>query len=722
MSTPLSNSPGNNTIDSEPVFQSWSPIPALSSFTYFMTGSGSVQQQVVTIKLRDYIGVDAFSQYTNFRYTIRKNYLSGAFATWLVNFSPDFNFNSGVFTDIESNGLSGNIAFNIRNLNLLVPGYYKANLSFDVYGRKATGSWELIDFYTYNVKLDVYATNSVTFTPSVININHYQDTASPVVPIAMNGPTWKLTGPDKYILSSDDPAVIITSRSVGTELIYEASGTGAKTVNLSLSNFFNTNAAIGSVHLHKSIAVNSNSTVIGSIGINVTLLNEGQFEVNPSELTFDATKGIFEPEEQFVNVFCTSEYSVQSPPWLIVTTDVLGDGNLPGIKVVPLPTASMEGGIYNADIILTAIIDGIPSQINLPVTYTLLGYINLPYIENNFNFTLDGSFVHMHTLNLGTYFDFLLKGTFSNFYTNEVFERIIPLKVPLLKGMQKFNIGEGIHRMMRRADELQIDNPNQYKLAKIGFEIYEKELESGTTVRQLVTDNIYNFVAGPKPKMISNHAILSVNEKPMRVYPHSVQYLNLLIPSGSALLKVLKNGSEVLIRTISTTDNIVSEKLDFFELGAKQGDKFECRLMVGDLYISKFYHVFPEGLEKNIIFWEDNFLLKSVMDFGGKFEIKSEREMKTQVLYKNLAEVLMNLESKKISKITINTGFILETDIESVDELMSAKRAWLQLHGELIDLVPVGKTLVEKDSDRELISFDVEFQINRKYNEKIYSF
>ena len=144
--------------------------------------------------------------------------------------------------------------------------------------------------------------------------------------------------------------------------------------------------------------------------------------------------------------------------------------------------------------------------------------------------------------------------------------------------------------------------------------------------------------------------------------------------------------------------------------------------MVGDLYISKFYHVFPEGLEKNIIFWEDNFLLKSVMDFGGKFEIKSEREMKTQVLYKNLAEVLMNLESKKISKITINTGFILETDIESVDELMSAKRAWLQLHGELIDLVPVGKTLVEKDSDRELISFDVEFQINRKYNEKIYSF
>lgn len=723
MSSPLSNSPGNNTINTEPVFQNWAPLNGTSNFTYFMTGGGVVVPQTVEIKIKDVIGLSTTSQYTHFRYNIRKYYLSGSFASWFGTSSPDFNFDFLQYTPIVANGLSGTVTFNINNVNLLVPGTYKAGLDFLVYGRKASGSWELFDSYVYNVKLAVYATNSVVYSPSVINMVHFQDTASPVVPITVNGPVWKLTAPDKYILSSADPAVTITHQSVGTEMIYKAVGTGQRIVDLSLSDFFNTDAAIGSPNLNTAISVDSNSTLIGTIGVNVTLQNQGQFEVSPTSLSFNGTKGIFEPEEQFVFVHCTSVYTIQSPPWLTITPDVFGPGNMPGIKAVPISTESMEGGIYTGEIILDAVIAGIPSQIRVPVTYVLLGYVDIPYTKEGFNFTLDGTFIQLNTLNTGTYFDFYMKGMFYDFYTNIEKEILVPLKIPLLKGAQKFNIGEGIHRLMRKVDKLQEDSIQQYRLAKVGFEIKEKTLGTEEIIREVTTDLLYDFVAGNKPKMIGDYALLVSNENMTRVTASGYQYLNILMPLGSATLAIFKNKEEHSRRVIASSENLYCEKIVFADLNSKPGDLIECRLIVDNSYLSKSFIVFPEGLEKNVIIWEDLFLLKSLLEFTGKFELKSDFENITQNLFKNLEEILVKIQSKKISKLTINTGFISESDIVSIEDLMLSKKAWLKLaNGDLLYIVPIAKTLVENDSDRDLISFDIEFQINRKYNEKIYSF
>ena len=52
---------------------------------------------------------------------------------------------------------------------------------------------------------------------------------------------------------------------------------------------------------------------------------------------------------------------------------------------------------------------------------------------------------------------------------------------------------------------------------------------------------------------------------------------------------------------------------------------------------------------------------------------------------------------------------------------MRSKRAWLPLADKTIELRPLSKTMVNQDTERELIDYTIEFQINRQYNEETYS-
>jgi hypothetical protein len=349
-------------------------------------------------------------------------------------------------------------------------------------------------------------------------------------------------------------------------------------------------------------------------------------------------------------------------------------------------------------------------------------FVTTPYLRGEKAFTLDPKFFKISSSKLNTYFEFNATIITYDFFTNALNEYFIPQKVILFKGKSEVNIGQIIHRLMRK-----FEKPNdllfQYKLAKLRINCAEKAIVDDTVVRSVTSPEI-TFVAGLS-RGFSNFGFLDFNPKPNRVTNNSFAYLNMLIPSGNYELRTIKNGDLVESIVLPPSENSVLCKKIFFNMHA-QGDIIQYVLdVVGENNESapkKNFIVFPEGNYSNMIVWQDEFLVQKAIECIGTGSIDSEGEFQSQKVFENFVEKLEYLSSSKEVRLVINTGWLLFSDIDTVESLMRSKRAWLIQESNIISLRPIAKKLPKKDLDQELISFPLEFTINRNYDEETYSF
>ena len=123
-------------------------------------------------------------------------------------------------------------------------------------------------------------------------------------------------------------------------------------------------------------------------------------------------------------------------------------------------------------------------------------------------------------------------------------------------------------------------------------------------------------------------------------------------------------------------------------------------------------------MHSNAVVWEDEFLLKQVIEFTGDYLISPDFQTVSQRKYTNLVEHLSNIDTSKVSKLNINSGWLLNTDIDSIESLKRSKKVWIISNGKTINLVPLPGSITTVDSKRELIDYSLEFQINPTYNEE----
>jgi hypothetical protein len=224
--------------------------------------------------------------------------------------------------------------------------------------------------------------------------------------------------------------------------------------------------------------------------------------------------------------------------------------------------------------------------------------------------------------------------------------------------------------------------------------------------------------------LVGNFGFLDFNQKADRVTVNSFYYLNIYIPVGNYEIRVYKNNTLINTIPLPVSDGkIIFKKVTFATF--RQGDVVRYTLNIPNdaatVVPSKTFYVIPTGKYSNHIIWENEYLLQSAFEFTGGAAIKSDFENRTQSLYKNLTEILEIIENTKINKISINTGWIIKDSIDTIESLMRSKRAWLPLADKTIELRPLSKTMVNQDTERELIDYTIEFQINRQYNEETYS-
>lgn len=351
----------------------------------------------------------------------------------------------------------------------------------------------------------------------------------------------------------------------------------------------------------------------------------------------------------------------------------------------------------------------------------LSSVLSIPYLRNELAYTLDTKFFEFRSQKTDTYFQFNSKIKTYDFFTDVEREFNLPLKIVLFNGFAKENVGQVIHRLMSRFTTVNQEF-NQYKLATLSITCSEINMFDESVILTGTTREI-PFVAGLSRGNFKN-GFLEFNVKPNRVTTKSFAFLNMIISDNGFELRTFKNG--ILINTEdlqAPNSKVFCKKIDF--LNFQKGDVIEFVIdKIGEQNTAaskKTFIVFPEGKYSNMIVWQNEFLLQSAIECTGTASIDGEGEFQSQTVYVDLVEQLEHLYSNKASKLMINTGWLLYSDIDSIESLMRSKRAWLIQGNSTIALRPMSKKLPRKDYEEELISFPLEFKINPTYNEETYS-
>lgn len=351
----------------------------------------------------------------------------------------------------------------------------------------------------------------------------------------------------------------------------------------------------------------------------------------------------------------------------------------------------------------------------------LTDFLTIPYLPTEKSFTLDTKFFEFRSSNLDTYFQFDSTIKTYDFFTNNVNEYSIPLKIVLFNGYAKENLGRMIHRLMRKFTDVN-ENVFQYKEATLKVTCSEIAIADETIIRSGTSVDI-PFIAGLN-KGITSLGFLEFNPEPNRVTKNSFAYLNILMPTGSYELRTFKNGTLVNSSALPASTGIILCKKVFFS-DYEKGDVIQFVIdVIGQSNASaprKSYFLFPDENYSNMIVWENEFLLQSAIECTGTASIVPEGEFQSQTVYVDLVEQLEHISSSKKVMFYINTGWLLYSDIDTIESLMRSKRVWLIQGNKTVSLRPISKKLPKKDLEEELIQYPLEFQINQKYDEETYS-
>lgn len=712
--------------NSTPAFQDWdslNPIP----FTYVISNPGLIFPSMIPVAIKDYIGTSEGSAYTAFRIKAQK-YFFGASAgvDWALINSSLFsaNLSGAVLTEnLTQNGVIDNLNISMQNLSTVLEGVYECRVQYTIEGRNVSGAWIQLSYYTQRIILSVYQEQTITWSPEPFVMNHFQGVTNPIQEITMDGPNWTVNTPADFILESDDPSVTINTWTSFAGTHYSASGIGTAIIKLKLGTFFNTPQAILQSPFNRTLNVFSGiSTFVGAISYVVNVFEQQPFYVEPTSLYFQGVKGLEEPELQNVLVAALNAYTVSKPYWLDVTPEnEIEPGNHTNLVVKPIHSNNLTGGTYTGDIVLTSGAD----SITIPVVYVLNDFVNIPYDRDANNFTKDPLFLEFYTQFENTYFEMLINVEAQDYDFQTAMNKniIIQNKIPLFNKYQKMHIGELVEKVFYNLTNANTNANAIYNPAKVNVSIQEKQYPTHEVLREGALEEIV-FLSGLTPKNRNgNVAFLEISKQTKRVYKSSFDFVNLMLPNSNDYeLRIYKATDLLETRSLYPTTTVHREKLDFSQINCNQGDVLDVKvwsISEDEEVISKKYLIFPEEEYSNMILWEDEYRVIQSFHFTGKHQIKNDYTANQFKNYRDFVETVKKLSSIKDLKLSINTGFITKNDIPYLDSIISAKKAWIYLSEEKkIEIIPNTKSLVFDDIDREIISFDLEFDINKTYDEE----
>lgn len=711
--------PGGTT----PVYQNWGPTPQTLNLLYNQTLGQLPNPFNINFNIKDVYGTPDTGIYDELQLVClahHENYPS--FFEWLnIVGLPSLTEP----TTISENNLQYYCNFTFNNLPVLVNGNYSFKITFVINGIDSNLDVTQLSIYEYTINLAV-TSNTISFSPSSIMFEHIQNTAPlPSKTITMYGNNWTLAASmfsangAKLNLSTIDSGVTFGTDILNGESVQFAQGSGTKNIQVTLDTFYNT-PNVPALYLSGNLGVFAGTSLISGIPFTVNVYNPNEINVSPDTLSFFALKGIQEPATQTLSVNIATAFTLTNSAWLIAIVNA--DGNY---DITPIPTVNMSAGTYSGFVKFSAIISGVPIEKTIAVSYVLQEFVVNPYVDNRMAFTLDQDYFEFYSNNANTYFQINANVRCFDFFSANFKDYLIPQKLVLFQGKEKMNFGQSIHKIMNRYAA-----PNnssfQYLPAILSLKVQEKLQSDDTLVRQTTLPDI-KYIAGIGSLNSEGNFLLDFNLLPNSVKRTSFFHLNMFLHVGNFNLEIFKNG--IAFETIPlpySYGQISTHKLSFENFN--QGDIIEVTLSDNSLtgahiqYQRKKFYVLIPGPQSNFIQWENEFLLQSVLELTGEYALKTDIEVQSNKIYQNLVERLEHISNTTALTFSINTGWLINSDVDTIESLMRSKRIWITNGNQYVELRPGIKTLIKQDTQREFIEYALEFTINKSSNEKTYSF
>lgn len=703
-------------------FQDWDYIDPIEF--HWRKGTAVPSSINFTLKIRDIIGEPEAEGYSDFEFSV-----FGQSQPW-VNFGGDYQPNT--YYPIISTGLSGNVIISLTSyINTFTPSQKYQSYIVRVTGKTPTdianGTRTIISSKFLNVYLHIYEQTQPILLPNKISFTHYDQTIVPAYQ-QMNVDAisdWTIFLPG-YADRFD-----VNSLSGNTQVeIYDFYGTNFKKITGNGSGAFEIRPS--QVYLD-SLTVGSYSEIISTGNdpnfynrnseIQIQILAAVDIIVNPPELNFHAIKTVSEALPQIVNIQSMYDFALEYPAW-VVPSSVNGLAGSNDITFIVATSDTLDADTYTSNIKVIYNNGNGAQEFLIPITYVVDGFIVLPYSTTGFNFTLDKKFISFYSDLENTFFDMLMNIKVFSFFDGIESNFVIPLKIVLLRNRQRENIGLKIHRVMSSMLDLNLSQAQMYKTCEVDITVEEKDIDTKEIQREFTLEKI-KFIAGKSPSVIKQGmSILSLYDGPTRIVLNSSQIVNLLLNPGNYEVQILINNQNESSYFVNAGDyNVIMQQIDFSSLPLKVGDKVEFRLYVTpEEYVSKLFYVFPDNVENKRLIWEDEYKLLSSIQCTGDYKVTTDFNIRTFKKYEDLVEILENIQTEKEVKLTINSGFLLKSEHISIESLCRAKRAWLVFDTEIIELVPQIKSMNNIENNRELYSYNLEFIINRKSDEEVYTF
>lgn len=598
------------------------------------------------------------------------------------NWTSTFYLSSSLYPEID---YDNTVASTWHDLGIAVspnleitPGLHTIIVRFEITGMK-DGIEHSLSTYDFPVNIHVFDEG---FYNSPLNFTFYKSAnPTPSQTLVVGGSDWTLTVPNGIKLASSDVTVIPLVNGG-----YTASGSGNKTFQVSLD--VNIGSVIGFNEITNLSAVISYATANNTIPIQVIQTGD----VFPTSLVFNIYSGFIDQVFQQITINVDGDISFTHSDFLDV--DLYEVEGLRKLNVFPIDPENFIEGVYNGEVLITV---GTSTYV-VPVTINVNSNFDIGLSNDEIPFTKTMDDLVFTSTQENTYMEII-------FSTNQI-ENNFLYKIPFLNGKCSKNIGAVMDRLISFSEP---SLETVYNIPYFNLELREKNT---TTVYNSFVKSGILIMKGHKPLLDQNFAILQHN-RVSRFSPKSFALVSVMSGTGIFQYKLYKN-DELIFTSSQMFGYLSTIKLDFEFWQAKAGDYFKFELITPNGSIDKNFVIFPEVEHSFEIVYLDSFGLKSVLNFRGE-SIKKEKELTHKIdtfRYKSqFHKRKTNVYNE--NKISLNTGFLLESQIIEVEELMESEIAYLYKNGQKITtLIPFSEKIISKDSDKFLINYSIEFYIN----------
>lgn len=449
----------------------------------------------------------------------------------------------------------------------------------------------------------------------------------------------------------------------------------------------------------QAVLKNSAGVAVANFSLKVSILENDDITANINELEFELVKSKSETKSATFNLANPSgkAFTITVPSFLTVSPN---SGSSAGtITVNTVNSSTLNIGDYSGNIVIT--FDG-TKTIVIPITLSVINFFSSE-LSSDFNFCLDKKLMKFYKIDeAGIFVRALLSITFKTPTETKTVERSYVL--PYFEGKAEMDIGAKIQTYFLKyiKNILAEANVSQYFNQKVWYYPVSvtgtvEELDADYNVKKSETLTEIKFFAGKKPlgyPVLTNNLVRrrSPDSKVIFSFISGVTNIN-DFGANFTSYAVVPDKVAVALKT-ETADQLFSwPSVKQFNIGINP---------------IKIITLPNNNQTVNVAFYNSN-LVPDWLTITGDFKISSDF---TYTISRNvISGNEEKFDTEKTKNLTINSGFILRTELPVLEELAESKLIFLEIAGKYYKGILTTNKISKEDSTEELIARDLEFLI-----------